>query len=172
MYSWHLQCSHHQTIKRTDKTSIFPWKEEKIKHHQQLHLFFSSISQILSLKSYLWPCKLLQYFLLSSADQPRWRSQLTAFTCSSGRPAKPPLRVPPTAVTPSKTPPAATEGRQRSLGLKLLTWKKNYLLKEETGRERCGTDATEQWQHKTATSTKPVKNKWQTLRCPPLISHQ
>lgn len=59
MYSWHLQCSHHQTIKRTDKTSIFPWKEEKIKHHQQLHLFFSSISQILSLKSYLWPCKLL-----------------------------------------------------------------------------------------------------------------
>lgn len=57
----------------------------------------------------------------------------------------------------SKKPSAATGRSQRSLAPELLIWKSNF-FKVETGRERCGST-------KRLSSLKPMKSKWQTLRC-------
>lgn len=151
-YSCHWQSSHCQTMRRTDKALIFPWKKT--------NKYISFPPPFL--RSYRWRdifdhvnCYSIVFSTVQTgSDNDSPSSQLSQAT--DWEQAESPSRTPWKMAKLSKTPSAASGGRQRSLAPRLLIWKNNF-LKGETGRERCG--STNQ-----LPSLKPIK--WQPLRCP------
>lgn len=144
-------------MRRTNKALIFPWRKPN------QYIYFSPPF----LRSCRWRdifdyvnCHSIVFSTRQTgSDNDGPSSQLSQAT--DWEQAEPPSRIPRKTVKSSKNPSAAAGGRQRSLALKLLVWKNNF-LKEETGRERCGST-------KQLPSLKPTKNKWQTLRCPSVM---
>jgi len=142
-------------MRRTNKALIFPWKKNPADTFIFLLCFLDLIPEEVSLT--MWTVTVLssqlrgQAAIMTVPDCNFPRLQTRNRQSHHPEPHK-------KWSNPAKTPPLSLEEDRAAWHQSYLS-EKNYFQKGETGWERCG-------RMKQLPSLKPIKNKWQTLRCP------